>query len=199
MPQTKIIILRKTQYKENSLIVSGITPEFGKLDFIINSAKKTKFPIVDMFRELDISFKHDDGRFQKIYKTELVNNYDSIVQSYEVFEKYCELSKFILKHSFPMHESKQLYFALKTSLDIYVDSLNNDYEFTSILSESLIYFSFLYDGGFLPVSSEHNELWFAQLADFINKENIDSIKKIDCDYWSNFNPWLKELVKTSML
>ncbi len=191
MPQTEIIILRKTPYKENSVIITGITPEFGSLDFIVNSAKKTRFPIIDLFREINITFKHNDGRFQKIYKTELINNYDSIALDYNLFQEYCELSKFILKHSLPMHESKLLYFALKTGLDTYTETLNSEYSFTPILAKSLIHFAFLYDFGFLPIDA-NNEEWFAELANIIVTQDIQKILKIDSSYWIEFNNWLSE-------
>ncbi len=193
MPQTEIIILRKTPYRENSLVISGITPKFGKLDFIVNSAKKTPFPIIDIFREINILFKHNDGRFQKVYKTELINNYDSIALNYELFQEYCELSKFILNHSLAMHKSNLLYFALKTGLEAYTKTLNSEYTFTPILPKTLIHFAFLYDSGFLPIDTNNKE-WFAELANIIVKKNINQILKIDSSYWLEFNYWLSEIL-----
>jgi recombinational DNA repair protein (RecF pathway) len=57
---TTIIVLKKIPYQESSLIVSSISAEYGKVDFIVKGARritKKKQPIVDLFRELNIEYR----------------------------------------------------------------------------------------------------------------------------------------------
>ena len=45
--KTTYIILRKIPFQDSSLIVSGLSPEFGRLDFLLRGARGTgakKFP-----------------------------------------------------------------------------------------------------------------------------------------------------------
>ena len=54
---TPVIVLSKTPYRESSLIVVGISPDYGKLSLVCNGAQKiggTNFVTVDLFRELSV-------------------------------------------------------------------------------------------------------------------------------------------------
>ena len=54
--KTFYIILRKIPYQESSLIVSGLSPDFGRLDFLLKGARGTgakKFPYDLQTRKLE--------------------------------------------------------------------------------------------------------------------------------------------------
>jgi recombinational DNA repair protein (RecF pathway) len=56
---TEMLILRKTPYRESSLIVAGITPGNGRLDLVVKGElafSKKKFPVIDLFREIQVEF-----------------------------------------------------------------------------------------------------------------------------------------------
>ena len=61
MPEkTAYIILRKIPFQESGLIVSGLSPEFGRLDFLLKGVRDTgakKFLYAELFRELSIEFR----------------------------------------------------------------------------------------------------------------------------------------------
>ena len=49
----QFIILDKRPYRENALITSGISPDYGKVSFVVHGAQKLSeksFPIADLFR-----------------------------------------------------------------------------------------------------------------------------------------------------
>ena len=76
--KTTYIILRKIPFQDSSLIVSGLSPEFGRLDFLLRGARGTgakKFPYAELFRELAIEFRppklHSPGTMCNLTSHEL--------------------------------------------------------------------------------------------------------------------------------
>ena len=83
--KTTYIILRKIPFQDSSLIVSGLSPEFGRLDFLLRGARGTgakKFPYAELFRELAIEFRppklHSPGTMCNLTSHELIASFDSI-------------------------------------------------------------------------------------------------------------------------
>ena len=62
--QSEFIVLRKTPYRENALVLSGISPDFGKLEVIAygaaGSSKPNSFPVADIYRVLSVTLKDND-------------------------------------------------------------------------------------------------------------------------------------------
>ena len=62
MISTQIIVLAKQPYRENALLLSGLSPDYGKLNLVANGAQQLsekKFPAADLFRELDVEFNEE--------------------------------------------------------------------------------------------------------------------------------------------
>ncbi len=56
---TELLILRKSPYRETSLIIAGVTPENGRLDLVVKGElafSKKKFPVADLFREIQVEY-----------------------------------------------------------------------------------------------------------------------------------------------
>ena len=62
--QSEFIVLRKTPYRENALVLSGFSPDFGKLEVIAygaaGSSKPNSFPVADIYRVLSVTLKDND-------------------------------------------------------------------------------------------------------------------------------------------
>ncbi len=104
MPQTPYIILRKTPYMESSLIVSGISPEYGRLDFILRGALKggkKKFPFAVLFRELTVECRLPDGdsTLGTLQSQEPLYCHDSVALHTETYFAACEYAAFLLKNT----------------------------------------------------------------------------------------------------
>ena len=109
--KTTYIILRKIPFQDSSLIVSGLSPEFGRLDFLLRGARGTgakKFPYAELFRELTIEFRppklHSPGTMCNLTSHELIASFDSIALRIENYLRMCAYAAFLLKHTKPMLE-----------------------------------------------------------------------------------------------
>ena len=109
--KTTYIILRKIPFQDSSLIVSGLSPEFGRLDFLLRGARGTgakKFPYAELFRELAIEFRppklHSPGTMCNLTSHELIASFDSIALRIENYLRMCAYAAFLLKHTKPMLE-----------------------------------------------------------------------------------------------
>ena len=119
--RTDYIILRKICFQESSLVVSGISPEFGRLDFLLKGARSCgakKFPFAGLFRELSIEFRDQssgNGLFH-LKSQEPKSCFDTIAEYPENYIMLCSWIQFLLKHTRPMLELEQTYRALRLAL-----------------------------------------------------------------------------------
>ena len=190
MNETDYIILRKTPFRESSLIVSGITPEFGRLDFIMrgySSGKSGKFSVAGLFRELHIEFKTKRDDFSGLLsagKIELVTNYDSIAENISGYLSACNLSPMLLANTAPMIPVPETYKALKLFLNS-IQKGNSPEPY-----ESLVWLMLLYESGELPVQED-------RAGDFLNRllSNVasggDIPDEIPQSYWEKLVEWRK--------
>lgn len=118
MAVSELIILRKQPYKESSLLVSGLSGEFGRFDFIAKGAEKIskkKFPAIDLFRIVAIDFNPDRDTLQSIYKAEMVENFDAVAESSSSFREACSIASFVLKNTKPHMHCDLLFRAVRTA------------------------------------------------------------------------------------
>jgi len=148
LARTEYLILRKTPYKESSLIVSGISPSFGKIDFIVRGAKKiskTKLPFVDIFREINVEFDtHRDG-LKNIFSAELLSHFDNIASFSSNYQEACVIASFLLRNTHFMIECPFVYNTMKNAL-VNLSSDKNAF----LLWPSLVKLVFLSENGLLP-------------------------------------------------
>lgn len=103
LARTEYIVLRKTPHKESSLIVAGVSPRFGRLDFVVRGARKeiskTKLPFVDLFRELSVEFDPRLEGLRTLRFAELSREFDNIANHPRNYEAACLLGAFLLRVS----------------------------------------------------------------------------------------------------
>lgn len=119
--RTHYIILRKIPYQESSLVVSGLSPDYGRLDFMLKGARSSggkRFPYAGLFRELYVEFNENPSGSGLLYmKThEPLTGFDAIAAYPENYLLLCEWVQFLLKHTRPMLELRQSYDALLLAL-----------------------------------------------------------------------------------
>lgn len=190
MTETEYIILRKTPYRESSLIVSGISPEHGRLDFIMrghSSGKSGKFPIAGLFRELRVEFKtrkDDLSGLINAGKTELLSNYDSIAENIPGYLSACELSGILLNNTSAMIPIPGTYRALKLFLDsIRQGKAPEPYE-------SLVALMLLHESGELPVQEGRAGEFLNHLLELVSSGS-DIPEQIPRNYWEKLSEWRK--------
>jgi recombinational DNA repair protein (RecF pathway) len=197
--KTTIIVLKKTLYQESSIIISSISPDYGKLDFLLRGEKritKKRFPSVDLFRELNIEYKEKNSRLYTPIEMELINTYDQIAYNPKFFTEICQVSLFILKNTETNIQYNNLYRTLKNIL--HSSTENNPFTYP----ETVIKFIYLYENGLLPYELVHTEpespdkrqKLIKSILDYSlgKKQNLPVLNK---NYWQKFSSWVDELCK----
>lgn len=142
---TEFIVLRKTAYQESSLIISGLSPSAGKIDFILKGARrisKNAFPEIDYFRVFLVSF-YDRNKTLIIPTTfELLKTHDALARVPEKFTEAFGIVPFIMRNKHYGVPCPVLY----KSLLRYIDSLikNKRYQ------QFFVKLAYLYENGLLP-------------------------------------------------
>ncbi|MBP5640969.1 MAG: recombination protein O N-terminal domain-containing protein [Victivallales bacterium] len=102
--ETEFLVLRVTQYGENSLIAAGFTPELGKLSFAIHGGKGSGRRGVTPFRlfcHLKVKYVPSSRELQKCVSAELVDDFSAVSHDYERYSCACWLSQFSLTNVLP--------------------------------------------------------------------------------------------------
>ena len=190
MNETDYIILRKIPYRESSLIVSGITPEYGRLDFVLRggaSVKNRMFPVAGLFREVHVEFKTKNDDFNGLVtagKTELITNYDSIAENIPGYFAACELSPMLLANTAPTVPVPETYKALKYFLNAVLKGEKPE------PYETLVWLVLLYESGELPPQEDRAGEFLISLLDRVSRgEDLPS--KIPQSYWEKLADWRK--------
>ncbi len=180
------ILLRKTAFQESSLIVSGLSADYGRVDFLFKGAKnisKRHFPEAELFREFHVIFreaKNADG-LAAVTSWEPTTFHDSIAERTEHYLALCRLSAFFLKNTKPMLPVPQTFQAFQALLK----RLERKKEPEPWIS--LTKFVLLCENGLVPASSRTERL--LGLA-------LDPEKEIPAgyqDFWNRFQTWVDNL------
>ena len=149
MHRTVYLVLRHTPFQESSIVISGITPDLGRLNFIVKGARRTgkkSFPQIGLFRELEVEFRIPDDRnsLMTLSRMDLLTEFDHLALHTENYIAACEFARFLLTNVKPMLAAEQSYAALKTMLRAFCASDRPEPWLT------LARLSFLNEAGLLP-------------------------------------------------
>lgn len=190
MIETDYIILKKIPFRESSLIVSGISPELGKLDFVMRghaSGKAGKFPVAGLFRELHIEFKSKSDDLSGLLtagKMELKANNDSIAENIPGYLAACELSTMLLANTAPMIPIPETY----QGLNLFLKSIQSGKAPEPYLS--LVYLMLLREGGELPPQEGRAGDFLDQLLS-ATAAGHDIPERLPESYWQKLSEWRK--------
>lgn len=101
---TDYLVLGKVPYGEGGLIVNGISPERGKLAFMVYGAVtggKRKFPHFDLFRHLRVRYIPGREDLQNCRESELIEDFSALSSDYAAFQAACWLARFSLDNVLP--------------------------------------------------------------------------------------------------
>ena len=107
--KTRYMILRKTPFRDTSLVVAGISAEHGRLDFVLKGARaigKKQFPTADVFREFLLEFRPSrrPESMPTAVSLDLTSAHDGIVQSMDCYLAACSFAAETLRRAQPMLE-----------------------------------------------------------------------------------------------
>ena len=83
------IPLRKVAYGEHSLIFSGLSPEYGRISFLIKGAAVARnryLPEVELFRLLHLGIVMGNGDLHRVRTAELLEDFGGVAQDYGGFQ-----------------------------------------------------------------------------------------------------------------
>ncbi len=195
--RTTYIILRKTPFQESSLIVSGLSPEFGRLDFLLRGARGTgakKFPYAELFRELAIEFRppklHSPGTLCTLTSHELIASFDSIALRIENYLQMCAYAAFLLKHTKPMLEIP----GTCRALEVLLSRLTTETE--PAFPVAVAKLMFLQESGFVPEAMGTDDFRQEQILDSLLEYAVDpeiSPPALTEEYRKKLIRWINEL------
>ena len=107
--KTRYMILRKTPFRDTSLVVAGISADYGRLDFVLKGARaigKKQFPTADVFREFLLEFRPSRRAesMPTLVSLDLTASHDGIAQSMDCYLAACFFAVETLRRAQPMLE-----------------------------------------------------------------------------------------------
>jgi DNA repair protein RecO len=196
---TDYIILKKTPYKETSLILTGISKDTGRTDLLVKGALKTaskNLPTIDIFREIRISLNPEKHALQPIYSAELISNFDSLADNTERFEAACEISKFLIANLHSGVPAPETYRALKTALQSLINLKKNCF-----FQVTLVKMIFLKELGMLPATDEQADPEAASMLEQLltAASGRNNIPNISSEYMKLITSWTDNICQLNEL
>jgi len=198
-----LIILRKTPYGETSLIVSGLSPDFGKLDLVVKGARTLSpksFPVIDLFREVQASFSDKvNAELHLASKLELLKPHDEVALVMENFELISRLGAFLLKNTAPQLPVPLTYDALKNVLEnLCRIATGTPAPWSPLQCSIVIKITYLYENGLLPEPPDSSARAMRQqeLIENIIEAGIEGSILPQCSdgYWPKLEQWLDQII-----
>ncbi len=200
--ETEFIVLKKLPYKETSLIIHGLSPEFGRLDLMARGALKNssgKFPVIDLFQELKVEFKNSkNSSLHTIYEAELIKEHSAIALDLDCFVGGMKISTLILKNSHPGIPAPLTYAALINAIRNLAGETPMGKRWSFEQSLAALKAVHLHENGLLPEHFSEAESLNKQQADFITKLLKNAIAgnvmpECTAGYWTKLDNWLSAL------
>ena len=196
------MVLKKIKYKETSLIIHGLSPEFGRLDLLAKGALKNssgKFPVIDMFQVLNVEFKNkEENSLHLIYEAELIKAHPNIASNLDCFVGGMKISTLILKNSYPGIPAPQTYAALLHAIGNLAAATEGAKVWSFEQSIAALKAVHLHENGLLPESFDMDSSLDKRQVKFIHKllesaTNGKALPKCDAGYWKKLDNWLSAL------
>ena len=103
--ETDFIALRKIPYNDHAMIFSGISPDYGRIGFMVPGAQaglRRAFPDLELFRLLHLEFAFGNGELGHIKTVELLESFDALTANYPRYEAANWISAFCSLNLMPM-------------------------------------------------------------------------------------------------
>jgi recombinational DNA repair protein (RecF pathway) len=195
---------------ETSLIVSGLSPDFGKLDLLAKGELKLsakKYPVIDLFREIQASFHENrNSTLHSITTAELIAEHDNIAEIPENFLLANKLGNFLLSNTQPDLPCPQTSIILGNVL-IHLSSSGNEelikrrffgQLWNRLHCSVILKMGFLHENGFMPDTLSNDETQNYEQQLFIEQVIEAGIGDMALPerankYWLQLDKWLDSI------
>lgn len=203
--QTDLIVLKKAPYRETSLLIGGLSAEFGKLDFVAKGELKLspkRFPVFDLFRIVQVAFSENgQGDLHNAQHAELVSAFDHLALNPEYYRFIANVGSFILKNSAPFLPSPLVWEALRNILrNLDLLGQKRPAPWRVVECSAIIKSTFLFENGLMPTASEDGSESYRIIDQIIEAGNEGhSLPAYPDSYWDRLGRWLNSQLKQHQL
>lgn len=207
--QSEFIVLKKTPYRENALVLSGISPDFGKLEVIAygaaGSSKPNSFPVADIYRVLSVTLKDNDLEQGKngllaAKDIELIEDFPDLPRKLDNLKFIGKIGGFLLRNTVFESPLPLVYDALRSILRI----LSNNEVWSQREAAIVIKLTFLYENGLLPEPENMSAEAAGKVMMLYEKiiecaVDAEPLPKLSAEYYLQLDSYLNMLITRNQL
>ena len=182
---TDFLILRLTPYQEHSVILAGISPQFGRMSFFVRRSTGTRrnYSCIDLFRVVNISWHRSNGELNYASDIIEVSNYGAIANKPHAYLVACDLARFALANVLTNSAMPQFFNALRVGfIRLIVSNLPPD------AIRTCVGLSYLHEGGWLA-SHTLDAASFAQCKLLLRMAEGGDIPALTSENWTQLWSW----------
>lgn len=189
--ETEFIVLRKIPYGEHALIVSGISPDYGQLGFIVKGGAgniNRAFPDLDLFKLFQVEFKRGSGELNYLVSVSPLEDFSAVANKYERYEAASWLANFSLLNVMPMLKHPHFFNALEVGL--------RRLAFGELSTEAIltgVTLAFIFEEGWLAVALQ-DEGAAAQCRAILEMAAGNPAPNISDECWGQQFEWCRQLL-----
>lgn len=185
---TELLILRKTPYQDNALIVGGISPEYGRMGFSMGmpSGRARKAgAYFDLFQVLQVEYRGSGEELSHCRKYSVVRDYSGVTSCRVGFEAACFLARFAMANILPRVSMPAFFRTMEVSL---VRLCSADTQPESVLTGAGL--TFLNESGLLsPQAMTPREA--AQCQMLLEMASGGASPALEASVWTSLWDWTK--------
>lgn len=123
--QNEAVVLRKVDFSETSLIVTVLTPDFGRMALLAKGARRkgsSLGPALDTFNRVELTFTWKENRqVQNLVEAGVISSYGTIKSDIQRSAAAAFVLDVALHASWENHPAPELFDALVNGLDAFAD------------------------------------------------------------------------------
>lgn len=208
---TEMLILRKTPYRESSLLVAGITPENGRLDLVVKGElafSKKKFPVIDLFRKIQAEFvRSPQSTLHNLRQAEVIADCgEELAAVPDNFLLASELAELILKSAKPDLPCPETFDASLNILDMLSRVARDEPQAAAKRSRcaAMMKLTILSENGLLPENLDPDPETNVEKHDLMDHilaaaQGLDDPPVNTGRFWAQMNRWADFLISKTEL
>lgn len=207
--QTEFIVLKKTPFKENAVILTGLSPDCGKLEVIAyganGCAKNNNAPAADLYQVIAVNLNDRDleknnNAIPTAHDIELMEFFPELPRKIDNLKFVARIAGFLLRNTTFESPLPLVYDAMKNALR----ALNSNQIWNQRETAVIIKLTFLYENGLLPEPENMDSNSVNKIMAMYEKiiecaVDGEPLPEISGEYYSKLDAYLNSLIKQNQL